>query len=279
MVFLNDRFVPEEKAVLHCSDLSIQRGYGVFDFFKVVNAVPVFLEDHLNRFYFSAQQMRLNVGYPIEEFKKIIFELLEKNDAADTGIRVTLTGGYSPDGYQLSKPNLIISLRSFNAPAKDQFKKGIKLVTVEHQRQLPHVKTIDYLMAIWLQPFIKQNSTDDVLYHQNGIITECPRSNFFVITHDNKIITPSKNILKSIVRRKLIETAEKNFEIEEREISIEETKTAREAFITSTTKTILPVHQIDGHIFTDKNPLTEQLYHSLQLQFIPNRLKDKRNVL
>src|ERR1051325_9937295 len=99
MVFLNDQFVPEEKAVLHCSDLSIQRGYGVFDFFKVADAVPVFLEEHLNRFFFSAEQMRLNVTYSPDELKKIIFELLKKNNGADTGIRITLTGGFSPDGY------------------------------------------------------------------------------------------------------------------------------------------------------------------------------------
>jgi len=261
--FLNDQFVPEEKAFLHFRDLSIQRGYGVFDFFKVLNSTPVFLEDHLNRFYFSAEQMRLNIEYAKDELKKIIFELLQKNNADDTGMRITLTGGYSADGYQLSKPNLIVSQHSFSTPAKEQFEKGIKLVSYEHQRQLPHVKSIDYLMAIWLQPFIKQNKADDVLYHQNGIVSECPRSNFFLITNDNKIVTPSKNILKGVMRTKLIETAKINFEIEERKITIKEIKTAREAFITSTTKIILPVSQVDEHIFSKHNPVTTQLYHSL----------------
>src|SRR5690348_11729210 len=106
VVFLNNQFVQEEKAVLQISDLAIQRGYGIFDFFKVVNSIPVFLEDHLERFYFSAEQMRLDVAYSRDDLKKIIFELIEKNTASDTGIRLTVTGGYSPDGYQLSSPNL-----------------------------------------------------------------------------------------------------------------------------------------------------------------------------
>jgi branched-chain amino acid aminotransferase len=261
--FLNDQFVQEEKAVLHFRDLSIQRGYGVFDFFKVLNYAPVFLEDHLSRFYFSAEQMRLNIEYAKDELKKIIFELLQKNNTGDTGMRITLTGGYSTDGYQLSKPNLIISQHSFSTPAKEQFEKGIKLVSYEHQRQLPQVKSIDYLMAIWLQPFIKQNNADDVLYHQNGIVTECPRSNFFIVTNENKIVTPSKNILKGIMRTKLMEIAKLNFELEERKLTIEEIKTAREAFITSTTKAILPVNQIDKHIFSKHNPVTTQLDNSL----------------
>jgi branched-chain amino acid aminotransferase len=261
--FLNDQFVPEEKTVLHFRDLSIQRGYGVFDFFKVLNSAPVFLEDHLNRFYFSAEQMRLNIEYAKDELKKIIFELLQKNNAGDTGVRITLTGGYSTDGYQLSKPNLIISQYSFSPPVKEQFEKGSKLVSYEHQRQLPHVKSIDYLMAIWLQPFIKQNNADDVLYNHNGIVSECPRSNFFIVTNDNKIVTPSKNILNGIIRTKLIETAKMDFEIEERSVTIEEMKTAKEAFITSTTKVILPVSQVDEHIFSKHNPVTTELYHSL----------------
>jgi D-alanine transaminase/branched-chain amino acid aminotransferase len=267
MVFLNNEFVSEEKAVIHFRDLSIQRGYGVFDFLKVVNSVPVFLEDHLQRFYSSAKEMRLTIGYSKDELKKIIFELLQKNNVSYSGVRISLTGGYSTDEYDLSKPNLIIALRPFNPLSKEQFMKGIKLITYEHQRQLPQVKTIDYLMAIWLQPFIKEHNADDVLYHQKGIVSECPRSNFFIVTSENAIVTPSENILKGVMRSKLIETAAKNFRVEERQLSIEEIKNAKEAFITSTTKTILPVHQIDEHIFPRRNPVTVQLYRELlQLQ-------------
>lgn len=265
--FLNDQFIAEEKAALHVQDLSIQRGYGVFDFFKVQHSVPVFLEEHLSRFYFSAERMRLNCSYTSDELKSIIFELLKKNEVVNTGVRITLTGGYSDDGYRLSKPNLIISVRSYSSPTNKQFEKGIKLITYQHQRQLPEVKSIDYLMAIWLQAVIKQNKADDVLYHQNGIISECPRSNFFIVTKDDTIVTASKNILKGVMRNKLMEIAKTGFDVEERDVTIKEIKSAKEAFITSTTKTILPVRQIDGHIFSAENKVSMQLHHAmLQLQ-------------
>jgi branched-chain amino acid aminotransferase len=265
--FVIDQFIPEDKASLFVGDLAIQRGYGVFDFFKVLNFVPVFLNEHLDRFYFSAKEMRLKVPYSKDELKKIIFELLEKNNVRDTGVRITLTGGYSQDGYQLSSPNLIISLRSFNSPPVNELAKPIKLITYEHQRQLPHVKTIDYLMAIWLQPIVRQHNADDILYHQNGIVTECPRSNFFIVTNDDKIITPSENILKGVMRMKLLQAATLNYHVEERAVSIEEIKRAKEAFITSTTKTILPVHQVDEYIFSKENKVTTQLYKLIvQLQ-------------
>lgn len=272
LTFLNDQFIAEEKAALHVQDLSIQRGYGVFDFFKVQQSVPAFLEEHLSRFYFSAERMRLNCGYTYDELKSIIFELLEKNEVVNTGVRITLTGGYSDDGFQLSKPNLIISVRSYSSPTNEQFEKGIKLITYQHQRQLPEVKSIDYLMAIWLQPVIKQNGADDVLYYQEGIIGECPRSNFFIVTKDDTIVTASKNILKGVMRNKLIEIAKTGFDVEERDVTIKEIKSAKEAFITSTTKTILPVREIDGHVFSADNKVSIQLYHAmLQLQSTNNQ--------
>jgi len=266
--FVNGELVPEEKAALLIGDLAIQRGYGIFDFFKVVDFVPVFLNEHIDRFYYSAEEMRLKVAYSKTELKKIISELLERNNVSDTGVRITLTGGYSQDGYQLSTPNLIISLRYFTPPPKNELAKSIKLITYEHQRQLPHVKTIDYLMAIWLQPIVRQHKADDILYHQNEIVTECPRSNFFIVTNNNKIITPSKNILKGVIRNKLIDAARSKYPVEERELSIAEIKCAREAFITSTTKNILPIQQIDEYIFPKENKVTTQLNQLIvQLQF------------
>jgi len=271
--FVIDQFVLEDQASLFVGDLAIQRGYGVFDFFKVVNFVPVFLDEHLDRFYFSAKEMRLKLAYSKDELKKIIFELLEKNHVSDTGVRITLTGGYSQDGYQLSNPNLIISLRSFNPPPENQLAKSIKLITYEHQRQLPHVKTIDYLMAIWLQPLVRQNNADDILYHRNGIVTECPRSNFFIVTNDDQIITPSVNILKGVMRMKILEASIANYHVEERAVSIEDIKHAKEAFITSTTKTILPVRQIDDYVFTRENKVTTQLY-TLIVQLQPKQIQN-----
>ena len=262
--FLNNEFIREDEARLHFSDLAIQRGYGVFDFFKVVNYIPVFLSDHLERFYFSAHHMRLPVPFTSNELKDIIYRLIQKNDIADCGIRITLTGGYSPDGFQSAAPNFILSKHTFQPPGKEQIEKGIKLIIYPHQRQLPHVKTIDYLMAIWLQPIIEAKGADDVLYHQNGIITECPRSNFFLVTKDEKIVTPSENILKGITRKKILETAGNHFKIEERSLTKDEIKTAKEAFITSTTKMILPVSQIDNHIFERQaRSITTQLINIL----------------
>ena len=98
-VYFNNRFIENEEALLHVSDLSIQRGYAVFDFFRTVQAVPLFPDDHLHRFYQSAAAMHLQVDKTKTELSAVIHELIRRSSIAEAGIRIMLTGGFSADSY------------------------------------------------------------------------------------------------------------------------------------------------------------------------------------
>ena len=242
-VFINGGFVLKKDAKILITDLSVQRGYGIFDYFKTIHNQPVFLDDHLDRFYFSAREMFLPVDINRDALKHILQQLITKNNLPNSGIRITLTGGYSEDGYTPAKPNMLITQLPFNY-SKDNFEKGTRLVTYEHQRQLAQVKTIDYLQAIRLQSFIKENNADDVLYYTASGINECPRANFFIVNESDEIITPEKNILAGITRKKILAFA--GLTVKEGSIHPQDIATAKEAFVTSTSKIILPVLEING---------------------------------
>jgi branched-chain amino acid aminotransferase len=262
---VNNDFIPADKASVLIADLAVQRGYGIFDFFKTINGRPVFLDDHLDRFYHSANQMRLTVKQNREELKTLLFELMNRNNLLNSGVRITLTGGYSPDGYELVSPNMIITQQPLKINTEIN-RQGIKLITYPYQRQMPQVKTIDYLMAIWLQPLIKERGADDMLYHDNGLLRECPRSNFFLVTHSNKILTSDTQVLPGVIRKKLLSINGQDFTVQEAPITLEDLKNCKEAFITSSTKNILPVTEIDGQVVGDgqAGEITVQLYGKLQ---------------
>ena len=114
VAYINDTFIEETKASLHISDLAITRGYGVFDFFRTVNHRPVFLEDHLDRFFNSAFTLRLQLETTREDLKSIIQQLILKNNVPISGVRILLTGGYSLDNYDCVTPNLVITLQLLN---------------------------------------------------------------------------------------------------------------------------------------------------------------------
>jgi branched-chain amino acid aminotransferase len=157
------------------------------------------------------------------------------------------------------KPNLIISQSPLPGTLSGKVQPSIRLVSYPHRRQLPEVKSIDYLMAIWLQPYIRECLADEVLYHQDGSISECPRSNFFMVTADDVLVTPARGILPGIIRGKVLELARQQFAVEVRDVRIGELNEAKEAFITSTTKHVLPVSQVDGVEFGEAGPVARWL--------------------
>jgi len=251
---LNDEILPLAKAFLHVSDLSIQRGYGIFDFFKIQDGYPFFLHDYLDRFYHSASVMHLEVPHKPEVLKSILYQLIEKNNLPESGIKMILTGGYSADGYQLDNPNLIITQHSLLLPPREQIEKGIKIITHEYRRDLPTAKTINYSMGIWLIDKIKERRAADVLYHEKGIVSEFPRCNFFIVKHDNTLVTPDNHVLRGITRKNVLKLATDSYSAEEGVITIKDIHQAKEAFLTSTTKRIVPIVQIDDKVIGNGKP-------------------------
>lgn len=254
VAFINGHFIEEKSTCLHISDLSIQRGYGIFDYCRTASNTPCYLNDHIERFFRSASIMHLQVPISEEELRSVIHQLITKNNIPDSGIRMLLTGGYSPDSYEIIQPNLIVLqhplvLRPVGSPLQ-----GIKVITQEYVREFPEAKTINYTMGIWLQQKVKQSNAVDVLYHQNGEISEFPRANFFLVTGDDTVVTPIQNILRGVTRKRIIELASKNFVCEERTVTIGEFREAKEAFMTSTTKRVVPIVQIDDVVIGDGTP-------------------------
>jgi branched-subunit amino acid aminotransferase/4-amino-4-deoxychorismate lyase len=259
-----------ESAGVPVGDLLVQRGYGIFDYLRVANNKPLFIEAHLDRLFNSAKIMRLTIAQSKEDLKKIVADLIEKNNIPFSGIRLIIAGGDAPDGYTITKPHLIIIQQPLEAPPVQMATKGIQLVSHFYQRQLAEVKTTDYLMAVYLHPWMKGQGADDILYYNNDSVSECPRSNIFMISQDNTIVTPVNNMLKGITRKNIIAVAEAHhLKLEQRDISLSEMKKAKEVFITSSTKRIIPVAGLDEQNFSleGSNSLSAQIFdHLLALE-------------
>lgn len=252
--FVNDEMVPMEKASLHVSDLSIQRGYGVFDFFKIRERHAFFLDDYLDRFYRSAEMMHLKVPFSPAKLKAIVYRLIKKNNLQESGIKMILTGGYSADGYLPASPNLILTQHNLSLPGREQLEHGIKIITHAYARDFPLAKTINYAMGIWLSNKIKDSQAADVLYQQQGIVSEFPRCNLFIVTDDNKVVTPADNVLHGVTRKNILKLAGKKYPTEEGTVTIDQLLRAREVFLTSTTKRIVPIVQVDGALIGTGKP-------------------------
>ena len=249
-VYLNDRFLQAEEAMLPVQDLSIQRGYGVFDFFRLQEGCLLYVEDHLARFEKSASLLRLPVPYSSVRIKEIIRELTKRNGLQDAGIRLVLTGGYSPDAWQIGNPSFLVMQGDLHIDPKPVAPKAVRIITHDFVRDIPESKTINYTMGVWLQQKMKEQEADDVLYHHHGQVTELPRCNFYIVNQDGLVVTPHQKILHGITWKRLLEIDG----VYEGPVTVSDIRTAREAFLTSSTKRIQSIVEIDGKPVGDGNP-------------------------
>ncbi|MFY0653569.1 MAG: aminotransferase class IV [Cyclobacteriaceae bacterium] len=271
---LNNQIIDQNKAFIHASDLTLLRGYGIFDFLRCVGSKPLFFEDHLDRFYNSASMLRLECPVEKEELAALIRKLIDVNGIDNSGIRMVLTGGESLNAYEIGKPTLLVFNEAIKPLPEEYYTKGIKLLGQNYERDIPEVKTINYLMGIWKTPELKEAGALDLLFHSNGKISESTRSNFFVVMQDDTIVTAADGILKGINRKHILQFAKGKYAVEERDLLMEELKNVKEAFITGTTKVIVPVVQIDDITIGTGKPgaITNQLKQEYEA-YIDSNLK------
>ncbi|WP_324672180.1 aminotransferase class IV [Hymenobacter sp. GOD-10R] len=246
--FVRGEIVPLASASLHVSDLSIQRGYGIFDYFRIHETQPLFVEDHLDRFYESARLMQLAVPMSREVLHNMILELAQRNNLALSGIKLLLTGGYSDDGYTPAPDgaSLVMIHQPLTMVEQALIDRGIRIMSHEYVREVARAKTINYTMGIRLIQRVRELGLDDVLYHQGGVVSEFPRSNFFIVRQDNTVVTPALDMLFGITRKKVLQLASQQYPIEEGTVTLDDIWQAKEAFLTNTTKRLLPVVELDG---------------------------------
>lgn len=248
---INGEIISAETASLKVNDLSILRGYAMFDYFLFKSKYPYFFEDYLERFEHSSKRLGLKIPFSREGLKTQILKLIEKNGIENGAIRLVLTGGYSVDGYTPTNPNLLILQYSTPVYTQDVLEKGVKLLLHHHVRTFPEVKTTNYIVGINRLEDLQNSGASDVLFHDGTNILETTRANFFIVTQDDVLVTASNSVLKGISRKQILNFAPKYYKVEERVLKVEELKNAKEAFITSSTKGAHPIVQIDDIVIGD----------------------------
>jgi branched-chain amino acid aminotransferase len=246
LCFLNGNIVPKSHARIGVDDLGLQRGYAVFDYVRTYKGKLFHFDDYLERLRKSASALHLELPYSDEKIVEITTQLIGESDLKNPAIRLILTGGKAQEPTGFDQPNFLIITEELPYHPSELYIYGGKLITFEYQRELPHVKTTNYLNSIRLDPLKREKGAFNMLYYYQNRVTECPRDNFFIFVGDT-LITPKDDLLLGITRKHILRLSRKLFSVEERQVSVKELDTADEAFITSTSKGVIPVVQIDDH--------------------------------
>ena len=253
--YINGRWVHPQKATLSINDVAVLRGYSAFESLRTYDRRPFHLDEHLQRLYHSAELIELEIPWSREHITAIIQEIIARNPYKHAAIRLLVTGGATEDSIlPIGEPVLAVLITPLGERDMQRFAQGYKLITTSLQRITPEAKTTSYLAAIRaLKEATRRDAADALFVNEQGHVLEATRSNFFIFRGDT-LITPREGVLIGITRNAVLALAQDRFSIEERPILLAELAYADEAFITSSSKEIMPVVQIDDLVIADGKP-------------------------
>ncbi len=247
--YLNGKIIPISEAFISPLDSGFMRGYCVTDFLRTYNGKVFMFDEHFKRFSEGAKLLNLTLKVSKKQMLGIVNMVLKKNKKDVKGefkIKMLLSGGVGVHDLALSdKTTLFVYAGPIVTYSLDMYEKGVKLITHKYMRHLPEVKTSHYIEAIRQQSNIQKAGAAEVLYRDKKHVYECSTSNFFIFK-DGKLINNDSRVLAGVTQLVMLKSAKKIFPIENRLISIDDLKHADEAFITSTTREIMPVVKIDN---------------------------------
>lgn len=244
LCYIEGQFLPLEKAALPVSDLIIQRGVGVFEVIATCGGRPLMLSPHLERLTRSAASVRIRLTPPVEEMKRVIREGIARM-GGEVRVKVYLTGGDVFDGEKgFIEPRFFVVFDRPDLPPKEAYEHGATLEPLPFGRDDPSVKSVDYRTSYALS----QSGALEVLYCPDGEITETGHSSFFLVLNGTLVTAPLSRVLKGTTRQAILELARgEGIPVEERCPLWSELPQAREAFITGSSKRVVPVSRV-GHI-------------------------------
>jgi branched-chain amino acid aminotransferase len=253
--YIGGLWVHPDEAAISINDIAVLRGYSVFESLRTYDRRPFHLNQHLTRLYHSAKLIEMDIPWSSEQIAGGVREIIERNTYRHAAIRLLVTGGESEDTILPSgKPLLAMLITPLGERDMERFAQGCKLITTKLQRTSPEAKTANYIAAVRaVKEAVRRDAADALFVNERDHVLEATRSNFFIVRGDT-LVTPRRGILIGVTRNVVLELARSSFTIEERPVLLEEIALCDEAFITSSSKEITPVVQIDDIIIGNGKP-------------------------
>jgi D-alanine transaminase len=254
-VYLNGRYLPLNEAKVSVMDRGFLFGDGIYEVIPCYFGQLFHFQAHIARLTASLAGIRMVNPYTTEQWLEIFKPLMDVSE--NQYIYLQITRGTAPKrdhAFPENTPPTIFAMCNNIVPFAG-LNAGVKAITLDESRwQFCNIKAITLLANILhRQDAIDQNCAEAILVNKEGFITEGAASNVFAVI-DSVLITPPKttSILAGITRDVILELAEKNnIPYREDNISLAALKTASEIWVTSSTREIIPVVELDGQPVAD----------------------------
>lgn len=271
-LFLNNKLIPAQEAMVSIFDHGFLYGIGLFETFRTYGGKPFLLTKHLQRITESCKQLGISYTPDESSLRVQIAQLLEENGLTEAYFRLTVSAGQGELGLPQSdytEPTVVLMAKSLpHAKSLEQWRKGKPVVCLKTRRNTPEAdirfKSLHYMNNVLAKRELRLDFADyfataeGLMLNEAGYLTEGIVSNVF-FRKGNTVYTPhiSTGLLPGITRDFVITLCSQNdIEVMEGYYDFESLFTADEVWLTNSIQEIVPVTTIvteQGALFKVSN--------------------------
>jgi len=278
LVYLNGQLLPRGEAKVSLFDGGFVVGGGIWEGIRLHQGKLLFLDEHLDRLYWGASQIRLDIGLDRQTLIGELKRTLVANDMRDgVHIRMMVTRGEKSAPNQdprnaLGRPTIAI-VAEHKLPSPKLLAEGLSLFTSSirctpatmFDMRLNSHSRLNLITAL-LQA-IEAGADEALMLDPSGFVSSCNATNFFFVRHGVLMTSTGEFCFNGITRGNVIRLCEQaGLPIKVGDFSPAEARLADEAFVTGTFGGITPVRAIDGHVLPARlpGPLTRRMHDCYQ---------------
>ncbi len=252
IVYLNGRLLPLGQAQVSVLDRGFMLGDGAYELIPVYRRKPFRLAEHLRRLQHTLDGIRLPNPMDESQWREVISQVMATQPADNQSVYLQVTRGAAPRDHAFpkdAKPTVLVMSNPLSSPDPAQIEQGICAVSTPDIRWgRCDLKTISLLPNV----LAKQKAVDagcvECIQFRDGVLTEGAASNIFVVKN-GEIHAPVKDhrVLPGITYDLVLELAQANgLPYEVRDISEAEVRQADELWLTSSSREVQAIVELDG---------------------------------
>jgi branched-chain amino acid aminotransferase len=273
LVYINGEMIEKEKAFAPLYDHGLLYGDGLFEGIRTYNGRVFKLDEHLDRLYYSAAALLIDMPVPQSALRDSVLELCQVNNHQSGYIRLTVTRGtglgLDPKHISLNA-NIYISTEQLSLYPAALYETGLMMITASNRLPAPDV--IDPRIKCTgkytnnIQAKLQANRAgagEAVMLNSQGFVCECTGDNIFILK-EGVLKTPPPHScgLMGITRNTVLSLARSNgFAVEETMLTQYDIYAADECFLTGTGAEVIPAIELDARTIASgrAGPLTTKM--------------------
>ncbi|HEY4367061.1 MAG TPA: aminotransferase class IV [Steroidobacteraceae bacterium] len=281
LIYLNGELVPRDQAKVSIFDGGFVVGDGIWEGLRLHNGALLFLEQHLDRLYWGASRISLDIGLDRSALTGEIWRMLDTNEMRNGAhLRLMVTRGEKSAPNQdprnaLGRPTIAI-VAEYKVPNPQILTQGLNLATTSvrctpadmFDMRLNSHSRLNLICA--LLEAIKVGADEALMLDPHGFVSSCNATNFFFVRDGVVMTSKGEYCFNGITRGNVIQLCrDHGVPIRLDDFTLEQARDAQEAFVTGTFGGVTPVRSIDGRVLPAAlpGPITQRvraLYEGLK---------------